>query len=98
MRLYYYSTEYPKDDEDLDEFFEYNAHLYEDKENWTDDIDWITAKIAEYVYYNNDGWEWWEENEETQIHIWDITKKYIGWFNASFEVQPSFYTGNMVKP
>lgn len=95
MTLYYYSTEYPKDGEDLDEFFEYDTHVYEPIYHSLP-IDTMTIDIAQTVYDECDGWDWWHNGDEIKIHVWDNTRKYVGWFNASYEVEPSFYTGNMV--
>lgn len=97
MTLYYYSTEYPKDGQDLDEFFEYDTHVYESLYNSLP-IDTMTIDIARELYHEHEGWDWWGRDEDIQIHVWDNTRKYLGWFNASFEVEPVFSTGNMVKP
>ena len=95
--LYYYSTEYPKDGQDLDEFFRYDTVVYEPIYKSLP-IDTMTIDIASELYHENEGWDWWKQGEEIKIHVWDNTKKYLGWFNASFEFEPSFSTGNMVKP
>jgi hypothetical protein len=97
MTFYYYSTEYPNEKQDMDEFFEYDTHLYEPYHHDLP-IDTMTTDIARELYQEHDGWDWWHNGDQIKIHIWDNTRKYLGYFMAEYEVEPSFYTGNMVKP
>jgi hypothetical protein len=98
VTLYYYSTEYPNEKQDMDEFFEYIAYEYEDINRLKCDINWLTEDIAKVMYYGHDGWEWWKYGQTQTIHLWDSDRNYLGHFDAEYEVEPSFITRDIVKP
>lgn len=96
-KIYYYSDmAYNPEKETLEEFLEYNAHEY------VPPLDNIpihnyTTDIAEYMWSNNNGWDWWKQGDEVTFHLWDEDKNYLGQFTASFDVEPVFYTSDLVK-